>query len=206
MWPYYKRVLEAVWIDFKTATKEQMLGALLAIAILICQIIFGVVHKDDVRGSVWSLVWPYLGLLFALFFWHLLRAPYKLSLIDANLPRATTFKAELYELAEAVSKFAFERSENAPAQPVLFSFGSNPMQSLAESNAKMEACRKWDEGTLGMYEYRFSRKVVTAVEKLSTMNPALPAPDDFWQHPKNCNSIKAIGKMLANLGDQIVDE
>lgn len=78
MWLYYGRVFWAAWNDFKAATREQIIGALLAFAILLCQIQFGAIHRADVQASVWSVAWPYTLLLAGLLLWHLIRAPWGL--------------------------------------------------------------------------------------------------------------------------------
>ena len=68
---YYKRLWHILWENFKAATLDQMVGAFLAGGILIFQIKFGVVHREDVRGSWWALTWPYLCLGMGLFAKHL---------------------------------------------------------------------------------------------------------------------------------------
>lgn len=75
---YYKRVGQLMWKDFRASMLEQIIGALVAFAILVCQVHFGLIKNQDIRASVWSICWPYL-LLGAIFFLvHLVRAPWKL--------------------------------------------------------------------------------------------------------------------------------
>lgn len=78
MWDYYKRFGRVLWKGFKAATAEQIIGVLLAIAILVCQIILGVIHREDVRANERSIAWPYVVLVLGLFIWQLIKTPYKL--------------------------------------------------------------------------------------------------------------------------------
>ena len=64
--------------DFKSATGEQLIGALLALGILVYQIKYGVVHSADIRGSYLAILWPYVFLVVALFIWHFLRTSHVL--------------------------------------------------------------------------------------------------------------------------------
>jgi hypothetical protein len=60
------------------ATEEQVVGALLAFGILVSQIRYGVVHREDVHASYLAIAWPYLYLVCALFLWHTLKTFYVL--------------------------------------------------------------------------------------------------------------------------------
>jgi len=76
MWKYYKRIFGRFRQDFRMSLGEQMIGFLLATAILLLQIRWGVIHPTDVRASSWAVAWPYLALAAGLFLWHLIRVPY----------------------------------------------------------------------------------------------------------------------------------
>ncbi|MGA2030592.1 MAG: hypothetical protein ABSG87_11035, partial [Verrucomicrobiota bacterium] len=54
--------------------REQVLGAILVFAILLCQIHFGVIARDGVRGSWLSVILPYIALFSAAYLFHALRA------------------------------------------------------------------------------------------------------------------------------------
>jgi len=78
MGKYYKEMLEVFWKDFKSATGEQVIGALLAIGIFLFQLWYGLIKTGDVRPNFWAIAWPYVALVVCLLFWHLIRAPWKL--------------------------------------------------------------------------------------------------------------------------------
>jgi hypothetical protein len=78
MWQYYQRFMRTLWDDFRVATEEQIIGALLAIAIFAFQNWFGLIPKGAVHANLWSIAWPYVGLVVGIFLWHLARTPNKL--------------------------------------------------------------------------------------------------------------------------------
>lgn len=77
---YYKRVGAVLWRDFAKSTREHVIGALLAVAIIALQIHYGVITTGDIRGNAWAIAWPYVTLISCLFLIHLVRAPYKLDM------------------------------------------------------------------------------------------------------------------------------
>jgi hypothetical protein len=110
MWTYYKRVLRTAWKDFKAATLEQMIGVLIAIAILFLQIKFGVIHQGDVWASIWSIAWPYIWLVLGLLLWNLIRVPWKIHVEQAGATQGLEAKvAELQtKIARPVSGLTLE--------------------------------------------------------------------------------------------------
>ena len=75
---YYKRLWRLLRRDFAEATGEQVIGALLVIGILICQIRFGIIKSGEIRANFLSIAWPYALLVAGLFLRHALRTPYEL--------------------------------------------------------------------------------------------------------------------------------
>jgi hypothetical protein len=167
------------------------------------------VYIHDRNHSIdWDLIrttlWIYLGALTIYLGYHAIRTPWKLSLEEVNVRPAITFGAEVYELAEAISEFAFERSENAPEMPRFGSFNeTNSLQGVGDMYARMAACNKWDSDTLGIYEYKFRRKIITVIRKLEDTRVIREGSDEFWSKPKNCTHIQLIGKTLADFADLI---
>src|SRR5271157_2495313 len=78
MLSYYKRVGIVMWKDFRSSVRAQMIGAFLAIAILVFQDHYGLIKQADVRANFWSIAWPYALLVLGLFGAHLAKAPKKL--------------------------------------------------------------------------------------------------------------------------------
>jgi hypothetical protein len=100
---YYRRVRSTLWKDFRASTNAQLVRIGIAVAALICGIVFGVVHGSDVGGHVWALVVPYAGLLLALFIWHLFRASFKLDQqrqaeIDSRNAKVLLLQSQIDEL------------------------------------------------------------------------------------------------------------
>jgi hypothetical protein len=79
LFDYYKRFFRAFWTDFAKSTKEQLLSAVLALAILILQVRYGVSKPTEIKGNEWAIGWPYIVLVSVLFVFHLVRAPWKLN-------------------------------------------------------------------------------------------------------------------------------
>jgi hypothetical protein len=100
---YYQRVWSTLWKDFRASTKAQLIRIGIAVAALICGIVFGIVHRGDVRGHVWALVVPYAGLLLGLFIWHLFRVSFKLDQqrqteIDSRDAKVLQLQSQIDEL------------------------------------------------------------------------------------------------------------
>ena len=55
-----------------------MIGALLVIGILVCQIRFGIIKTGEVRINILSIAWPYVCVLGWFLLRHLVRTPYEL--------------------------------------------------------------------------------------------------------------------------------
>jgi hypothetical protein len=75
---YYSRFLRQTWKNLIKDGVPQVIGAVLAFAILLCQIRFGAVPHDLAWPNVWSIAWPYGALCAALALWAALRAPVQL--------------------------------------------------------------------------------------------------------------------------------
>lgn len=90
---YYKRMFAAFWKDFAKSTAEQVVGALLAVAILVLQIHYEVTKEAEIKGSEWAIAWPYIMLVAAFFLIHLLRVPWKLDQkLQEQIGTLTEFK------------------------------------------------------------------------------------------------------------------
>lgn len=98
---YYKRFVLAFWKDFAKSTKEQLIGALLAVAILALQIHYGVIKDAEIKGNEWAIGWPYITLVAVLFMVHLVRAPWKLN--EEHEARHRQHRSERSELEAEIS-------------------------------------------------------------------------------------------------------
>jgi len=78
MGEYYKRFFTAFCKDFAKSAREQLIGALLVVAILVLQIHYGVINHAEIQGNAWAIAWPYVALILILFLFHLVRVPWKL--------------------------------------------------------------------------------------------------------------------------------
>jgi len=91
-----------MWEDFTSSVGEQVLGALLVIAILAFQIRYGVIKPEDVRANEWAVAWPYILLIVGFLVFHLARAPKKLD--DEREAKAVGLKRNIEQLTEQLEK------------------------------------------------------------------------------------------------------
>jgi len=76
------------WVgDLLKAWKEQLVGAALAIAILISQIRYGIIRPGEIKANAWAIAWPYICLFTLFLIYHFLRAPL---ILDRNRQDAVT--------------------------------------------------------------------------------------------------------------------
>lgn len=99
---YYRRFWRTLRKDFAASTREQMIGALLVIGILVCQIAFGIIRPGEIRANLLSIAWPYMALVGGLFLRHLIRTPYRLD---------TERETEIDALSERVVKAEAAKTE-----------------------------------------------------------------------------------------------
>jgi hypothetical protein len=121
MLDYYKRLSGILWKNFRAATLDQLLGATLAVGILILQVRYGVVHREDVQGSWWALIWPYMCLVVVLFARHLTTSPYKLD--QQRQADLASLQADVDRLQEDLEKSI---NKDRPEVFALLDFGPNP--------------------------------------------------------------------------------
>jgi hypothetical protein len=100
---YYKRFVYTFWKDFKKSTGEQVIGALLVIAILVLQIHYGIIKPGEIQPNAQAIGWPYAALVGVFFIIHLIRAPWKLDVEhngrhrdhETKIMELQAFKAEV---------------------------------------------------------------------------------------------------------------
>lgn len=126
MLDYYKRLFRKFWHDFVKSTREQVIGALLAGAILFFQIRNGVIKHQEVRGNAWSLAWPYIALLVGIFAVHLVRAPWKLDQDRESMNR------EYKKGQEKIAQLEILLSKQ-PRPEVIISFDSSQRPKLSRT-------------------------------------------------------------------------
>jgi hypothetical protein len=78
MLSYYKRLFMVLWKDFSKSTRGQVVGALVAVAILVLQIHYGVIGKQEIKGNEWAIALPYTILVLCLFVYHAVHAPWEI--------------------------------------------------------------------------------------------------------------------------------
>ncbi len=86
--------------------------------------------------------------------------------------------------------------------------GGNPaemMRRFAESDANTQAHLKFDADTLGIYGYKFSRRVVTTIKRLKEAGIADEVMEGHWEAPANPATIKVIGEHLEKMADTVSD-
>lgn len=80
---YGKRYWGVFSSGLKKSTGEQVIGALLAAAIVIYQIHYGIITEAQMKGAYWSIAWPYVILVGVFMLWHLVRAPAQIDAVMA---------------------------------------------------------------------------------------------------------------------------
>jgi hypothetical protein len=70
--PYY-------WADVKARLAAQVIGILLAIAVLVTQLYFGAISANSFHARLLSILWPYLALIAVFVIYHTARTPWLIS-------------------------------------------------------------------------------------------------------------------------------
>jgi hypothetical protein len=81
---YYLRFVRQVWKNVAKLGRSQVVGAILAIGVLLAQLKFGVIERSLAAVNLWSILWPYGILLVAMVIWAMVQAPVQL---DADSTR-----------------------------------------------------------------------------------------------------------------------
>jgi hypothetical protein len=97
---------------FLRSVGEHMIGALLAILIILLQLRYGVIQKANASGVWWSIIWPYVALLSGLTVWHAGQTIYTLREED----RASVQHRREYAIGQA----ALLRSFSAEANELIY--------------------------------------------------------------------------------------
>lgn len=72
---YWQRYWRRYGTELRKSTGEQVISALLALTIVIYQIHYGIITRDQTSGAYWSIAWPYVILVGGLLLWHLVKTP-----------------------------------------------------------------------------------------------------------------------------------
>lgn len=169
---------------------------------------------DRTHPTDWTVIqtalWFYLAALLIYLGYHAIRTPWKLSLTATNnAPEPViSFKVEVLNLSVSVLDFVYERIQNAPPSRTRY-FGSvgsaNMLRELGEHIAQQAATKKYEAETLGIYEYKFARKITATVNALKERGLHDEAVEGLWANPANSEAIKIIGKRLGELADRVIE-
>ena|ERR1035438_849800 len=91
---YWKRFFGVFWAGLRKSTGEQVIGALLAIAVVIYQIHYGIITEAQVRGAYWSIAWPYVILVGGFVLWHFVKTPVEVDAAIAAKLIASKYREE----------------------------------------------------------------------------------------------------------------
>jgi len=112
---FYLRVLQELWRNFASSTAEQVLGALLTIAIIVTQIKLGIIRPGQIRDNFLSIAWPYGLLIVGLLFWNAIRAP--VLVYHAQLDSINDLTKRVAELEQKLDmskpKFTFQITQGS---------------------------------------------------------------------------------------------
>lgn len=140
---YYKKVFRAAWTDFLCATREQVIGALIGVGILIYQIHYGLIKVNDIAANLWSIAWPYTILVAGFLVYHLVRVPKKLDddrQRELNIAHVATVKAQ-YELQAEMDR------HGGPEMSLVWAAGQ-----LTKDNLTMHQLQLENSGTIDAYD------------------------------------------------------
>ena len=103
---YWKRYFKVFWAGLMKSTGEQVIGALITLAIVIYQIHYGIITDAQTKGAYWSIAWPYLIMVGGLLLWHLVKTPVEIdSSLNAKLTQSKSneesLKGQLKEIEDA---------------------------------------------------------------------------------------------------------
>jgi hypothetical protein len=99
---YYRRFIKQFTKDLLRLGREQVIGALLAVAIFVLQFYFGLIPASQTRQAWESILWPYALLIVALCFLSAIRAPVE---VDRDRHK------EIENQAEEIGKLNKEKSQ-----------------------------------------------------------------------------------------------
>ncbi|MEO7029976.1 MAG: hypothetical protein ABI147_11300 [Acidobacteriaceae bacterium] len=178
-------------------------------AVVLALLVFLVSYRRDTNAktaflytaeacAIYILVWA---------MYHLIRTPWKLSLTGNERVSSLSFKAEALAVSTSILDFYYERSQSEPTLSAGdYSSGSQLLQSLRQSQAEHAARDAYRSETLGIYAYKFSRKVMEMVSILKRMGLADEVTlSAVGENPENVEAVKIIGEHLAELGERIVE-
>ena len=111
---YYHRFFVQVWRQLLDFGKEQLVGLILALLILISQIHYGVITKDALHSNELSIFWPYILVFAGYFTIQIMRAPV---VLDSKHSQEIANKTR--EIAELANE---NRQLKNPDKPVTFQF------------------------------------------------------------------------------------
>jgi hypothetical protein len=104
---YWKRYWRVYWAGLKKSTGEQVIGALLAVAIVIYQIRYGIITTDQINGAYWAIAWPYVILVGGLLLWHLIKTPAEMdAAVTAELTGSKSREESLAAKLEEIEALA----------------------------------------------------------------------------------------------------
>lgn len=73
------RFFPTFWTEVKARVMALVIGVVIAVLILVLQIHYGVIPSNNLHGRVFSILLPYVGILFAFLLFHLARIPWLIS-------------------------------------------------------------------------------------------------------------------------------
>jgi len=164
----------------------------------------------------WDIVkttfWLYLGAFGLYAAWHAVRTPWKLSLdAPASEGQPTPdFKTEIHDLAVEILDFVYARIKDAPPKPDYTpSFGADVdvaaiYREMGQKAAWQAVFDKYESETLGIYKYKYSRRVAILIKSLPGAGIDAGWLQEHGATPLNSDSIRAVGDYLMQAADLLL--
>jgi hypothetical protein len=232
----YNRALFGGAFEKFAWARDLTVGVVLNVATLFLSHLFGLITLSDwnehKRLLVLAIILPYVAIFVPHILWKIYNSAAslhrdqvnsilqirlekeslesRLKEIDSAKPKPS-ISEETHALSVSILDFIYERSKGTPPPPrKLFGIGTEDTAGmLRRMEIESTTAKRWNDyhaETLGIYEYKFMRAVVSAVKALDAINIRIDTPPGFWSAPQNADAIKSIGTALAELADRIPEE
>jgi hypothetical protein len=141
---YCKRYWRVFGTGLRKSTGEQVIGALLAVVIVICQIHYGLITEVQVNGAYWSIAWPYAILVGGLLLWHLVKTPAEIdaaitSELVSSKSREESLATKLREIEDARPRITLRNPYTEKVgvnQNGTFAFAANVLRVKLENTSQ----------------------------------------------------------------------
>jgi hypothetical protein len=206
---YYWRVLTRIGKDAYAWARDNVLvaGCIAVIPPIAAYI------KDRSHGLDWPVlqttVWLY-GVVFLVYVgYHAIRAPWKLNQEPIAALPVLSLKDTTHGLSVEILDFIYARNKDAPPQseyvPTFVSDPMDTMQRIQASLSSQAAFKKYEYETLGIFRYRYAKKIHQTLKCLKDRNVSNDFLNQHAVSPNSGETIKLVGHLLLEIAEHLDD-